>query len=62
MGIDRSASNKITGGKFDQGAEYILERIMKRQRWAAPDRDKISKYIERVVNREIHKRKYERVF
>lgn len=41
----------------DDDAEKILERIMLRSRWTAPLRDKLARALEKIVQREISKRK-----
>lgn len=35
-----------------QDAEHILEKVLRRQRWHAADRDAIAQHLRRIVNRE----------
>lgn len=41
--------------RLTQDAEHILERVLRRQRWHAGDRDAIAQYLRRIVNRERRK-------
>lgn len=38
--------------RLTQDAEHILEKVLRRQRWHAADRDAIAQYLRRIVNRE----------
>lgn len=38
--------------RLTHDAEHILEKVLRRQRWHAADRDAIAQYLRRVVNRE----------
>lgn len=42
--------------RMEARAEAILEKVLKRQRWTVPDRDRIADYLERVVNEEMKER------
>ena len=38
--------------RFELYAEELLEKVLRRQRWSAADRDAIAVFLERVVRRE----------
>lgn len=42
-------------GRYDRTAQHILENVLHRTRWSAPDRDAIAWEIDKAVQRETNK-------
>lgn len=56
VGTDPSTKHSLLEQRRDRMAAYaqhVLEKILRRARWSAADRDQIAEYIDSVVGKEV---------